>query len=128
LVATVNQAPFSYSVNTKSLRNGKYTLTTKTTYESGKIESSNSDLFVKNPMNLTQIMLQLRHYAWVLLLLALIFGGVIWFMFFRRSGDEYGDSDVSGTFGTPGTYDTTGGTMVPPAGGTPPSSDPYGRY
>ncbi len=109
--------PYSYKVNTTGLRNGRYTLTTKTTYDSGKVDSSNSQIIVNNPMNLTQIMLQLKHYAWVLILLALIAGGAIWFMFFRgNGGDEFGDTDVSGGFGVPGMYDDpNGGTSM---GGT----------
>jgi hypothetical protein len=118
LVATVSSPPFSYTVKTNNLRNGKYTLTTKTYYDSGKVDSSNSSLIVKNPMDLTQIMLQLRHYAWVLILLALIAGGAIWYMFFRGgSGDEFGDTDVSGGFGVPGLYEdpnaAAGGQIAP---------------
>jgi hypothetical protein len=131
LVATVSSPPYSYTVKTTNLRNGKYTLTTKTYYDSGKVDSSNSSLIVKNPMNLTQIMLQLKHYAWVLIVLALIAGGAIWFMFFRGAGggDEFGDTDVSGGFGVPGMYDGgpdggAGGSSVGAGGQIMPNGPP----
>jgi hypothetical protein len=62
LVATVDKTPYSYSVDTTKYRNGKYTLTTKTYYKSGKIDSSNAALVVKNPYSSRQFFLQLRHY------------------------------------------------------------------
>ncbi len=152
LVSTVSTPPYSYTVKTSNLRNGKYTLTTKTYYTSGKVDSSNSAITVNNPMNVTQIMLQLKHYAWVLMLLALAAGGVIWFMFFRGTdGDEFGDTDISGGYGVPGMYDDPNvagaGPQIPstmPPGSSPPvmdmepppsitpvpgqGPDPYGRY
>ena len=148
LVATVTQPPFSYSVKTNNLRNGKYTLTTKTHYSNGKVETSNSSITVKNPLNFNQLMLQLRHYAWVLLLLAVIAGGAIWFLFFKRGPvDEFGDPgmfddgsaggggfDASGyNPGGPadGSVPPMGGEQFTPNGPPPPSSpdsDPFGRY
>lgn len=147
MVATVSTPPFSYSVKTNNLRNGKYTLTTKTHYQSGKIDTSTSTINVNNPLNFTQLMLQLQHFAWLLILLALIAGGAIWFFFFRRPAeDEFGGDD----FGDGGGYDPTmgggyggdgTGTDVPPApggqitpngaggyGAPPGGADPYGRY
>lgn len=148
LVATVTQPPFSYSVKTNNLRNGKYTLTTKTYYSNGKIETSNSSITVKNPLNFTQLMLQLRHYAWVLLLLALIAGGAIWFLFFKRGPvDEFGDPgmfddpNVGGGFdasgfdggagGDPNGMPPMGGDQFTPGGPPPPAApggDTFGRY
>ena len=113
LVATATQPPFSYTLDTRHIRNGTYKLTVKTYYKDGRIDSTDSSIVVKNPIDFTQVMLQLRHYAWLLLLVALIVGGGIWFMFFRRPGDgssQFGDSDD---------------TMTVTPSGTP---DPYGRY
>jgi len=146
LVATVTTPPFSYSVKTNNLRNGKYTLTTKTYYQSGKVDSSTSTINVNNPLNFTQLMLQLQHFAWLLILLALIAGGAIWYFFFRRPAeDDFGDDGFGGDGGgydpmgggyggdgtgtdvppSPGGQVTPGGGGFAPPGGAP---DPYGRY
>lgn len=138
-IATITQPPFSYSVNTKQLRNGTYSLKTITYYENGKTETSTVALKVNNPMNATQILLQLKHYAWLFILLFLIIAGAIWYMFFRNknAGDDgYGDDgygmvNPDGTGGTP--YDGTGGygdpnqgQPQPPAGTPPPTyGSPY---
>jgi len=139
-VHIATQAPFSYSVDTTKLRNGRYTLLTKTFYSSGKIDSKTTTINVKNPLNFAQLMLQLRHYAWILVILALVAGGAIWFLFFKKQPDDefsgdpgmYDDGMGGGGFGGP----TDGSGPPPPAdpyaggGGAPPAAggDPYGRY
>jgi hypothetical protein len=65
VVATVKTAPFSYSVETKKLRNGTYDLTTKTTYSDGHTEIDNQQIKVNNRYNLTQLSLDAKHYAWL---------------------------------------------------------------
>jgi hypothetical protein len=64
VVATVKTAPFSYTVQTKQLRNGIYTLTTKTTYSDGHVATASQKLNVDNPYGLTQLSLDAKHYAW----------------------------------------------------------------
>lgn len=48
LVATKTTAPYAYSVDTTKLKNGTYTLKTKTYYTNGSIKNANQKLLVKN--------------------------------------------------------------------------------
>jgi outer membrane biosynthesis protein TonB len=64
-VAVVTKAPFSYSVDTKHLRNGNYTLTVKTTYADGTTQTNTQQLLVKNAYDWTQFSLDAKHYAWI---------------------------------------------------------------
>ena len=126
LVMTVNEPPYSYSVDSSNMRNGRYTLTTKTYYTDGKIDSTDADLVVSNPLNAKQLMLQLKHYAWAVILLFLIIGGVIWFMFFRnRGGGEFGDGYGS-DFNNDGSYPGSGDPYAPggPQSGVITPNDP----
>jgi chitodextrinase len=97
LIATVKESPYSYSVNTKNLKNGSYTLTTKTYYSDGTIDTKNATLVVKNPMDFHQIMLQLGAFAWVIILLLIMAAGAVWYFYFRSKtggdGDDYSDTD-----------------------------------
>lgn len=98
LVITVNEPPYSYSVDTSNLRNGRYTLTTKTTYTDGTSDSVDSVLNVSNPLSAKQLGLQLRHYAWLILLLMIATGAFVYYRFFRLRdtfGDGYNDLDVN---------------------------------
>lgn len=126
LAMTVNEPPYSYSVDSSNMRNGRYTLTTKTYYTDGKVDSTDADLVVSNALNAKQLMLQLKHYAWAVILLFLIIGGVVWFMFFRnRGGDGFGDGYGS-EFAADGTG--YGGDPYAPQGpqnGVAPPNDPY---
>lgn len=138
LKATVNEPPYTYSVDSSNMRNGKYTLVVKTYYKDGsQPDESTQELNVKNPLNAKQIMLQLQHYAWLIILLLLIIGGLVWFLFFRnRGGNDFGDG--YGDYGSgDGGYDPyavppppADPNLVPPTdpnvGGNP--NDPYGRY
>ena len=85
LVATVESAPYNYSVDTTKLRNGNYTLTSKTYYKDGTTDTKNTALVVKNPFSMTQLGLQARHYAWLIIILAIIIVDVIWTLIRRRS-------------------------------------------
>jgi hypothetical protein len=71
LVAVVNHAPYTYKINTNKLRNGKYTLTTKTFYTTGKIALASENLSVKNPLSAEQFWLQIDRYLWLLFLIVL---------------------------------------------------------
>lgn len=148
VVRTVSDPPYSYSVETGNLRNGTYTLTVKTYYDDGTTDSTDSQLLVKNPLNATQLMLQLKHYAWLVILLILIIAGAIGFLIFRKrgggGGDEFGGdfgsypSDPNSQYGAPGAssvitpapgqqpYDPNNPNGTPPA--APPGGNPYGSY
>jgi hypothetical protein len=114
LVATVDKTPYSYSVDTTKYRNGKYTLTTKTYYKSGKIDSSNAALVVKNPYSSRQFFLQLRHYAWLVIIALLIVGELLWMRFFKHRSfkNPYGGAGTGTGFGGIG-----GGTTPTSTGG-----------
>ena len=121
LIATVKEPPYTYSVKTDGLRNGKYRLTTKTYYQDGTVDTKNTSLTVKNPMNFKQVMLQVGGYAWVIVLVLVIAAVGVWFVFFRKRGDgNYTDSDGY-MFGP--TDPTSPSGPVPPIGPTytPPS-------
>jgi hypothetical protein len=139
LVMSVNEPPYSYSVDSSNMRNGRYTLTTKTFYTDGKVDSSDSDLVVSNPLNAQQLMLQLKHYAWAVILLFLIIGGVVWFMFFRNRGgdgfgDGYGSDFAAGDGGYPGGGDPyapggqQNGVITPDPNGNPGQYPPSDQY
>jgi hypothetical protein len=78
LVATVTQAPYTYVVPTKTLRNGKYKLTTKTYYKDGTVAARNTALIVKNPFGWTQFGLQVRHYGWYLFVILVFIVAATW--------------------------------------------------
>lgn len=82
-VATVTQPPYSYKLNTHNLLNGKYTLQTKIFYTSGKVSLTSSHLAVKNPPSIKQFLLELKHYAWIFILLVLVIAIAIYFRFLR---------------------------------------------
>jgi Bacterial Ig domain len=88
LVATVTKPPYNYSVNTEGLRNGNYTLTSKTYYKNGKIASKDTALVVKNPLDWAQLKLQLRHYVWVIIVAAIIIVDIVWTLL-RRSEKKW---------------------------------------
>lgn len=116
LAITVNEPPYSYSVNTTELRNGKYRLTTKTYYTDGSNDSADSVLNVSNPLSGKQLGLQLRHYAW-LIILVIIATGVFIYVRFLRPRNDYGDGyDESESVGAP----------LSSVGKVPPSQ-PYGQ-
>ena len=83
LVSTDTAPPYSHSIDTMNLANGKYSLTTKTYYKDGKVETSMASLVVNNPFGAKQLWLQLKRYAWLVALLLAIAGGLIYLKFFR---------------------------------------------
>lgn len=84
LVATESAPPYEYSVKVTSLRNGKYTLTTKTYYQDGTINAKNTALIVKNPFGWNQVKLQLQHYIIFIVPTVAILAGVAWYSIRRR--------------------------------------------
>ncbi len=104
-LASITRAPFSYTVDTRHLRNGTYTLTVTTTYGDGTTKSSSQKIDIKNPYSWTQFSLDAKHYAWVsvpssVLLLAGL-GIAVAFLLRRRkwafgmAGQDHGLSNYS---------------------------------
>jgi len=83
-VATVSTPPYQYTIDTQKLRNGTYTVMTKTHYKDGKVDSTSSSIVVKNPFGVTQALLQLRHFAWLVALLALVGGELVYLRFYKH--------------------------------------------
>ncbi len=83
VVSTDTTPPYSFSIDTTNMRNGSYTLLTKTYYQDGKTDSSESSLVVKNAFGIKQFWLQLRHFAWLVIILIVIAGELIYLRFFR---------------------------------------------
>lgn len=126
LIATVKEPPYTYSVKTDNMRNGKYQLTTKTYYEDGTIDTKNTSLTVKNPMSFKQVMLQVGGFAWLIILVLVIAAVGVWYVFFRnRGGDDYTDSDGY-MFGPTDPSNPMG--PPPPAGPTYMPPGPGGQY
>lgn len=129
LIATVKEPPYTYSVQTENMRNGKYQLTTKTHYEDGTVDTKNTSLTVKNPMSFKQVMLQVGSFAWLIILVLVIAAVGVWFVFFRNRGDDnYTDSDGY-MFGPTDPSNPTGPMgPPPPAGPTYMPPGPGGQY
>lgn len=133
LIASIKEPPYSYSVNTKNMKNGTYKLTTRTYYEDGTVDTKDASLVVKNPMSFKQIMLQLGGLIWVILLVLIMAVAGVWYFFFRNrnsGGDDYDGDDGymfgptgSGPVGPMGPNDPMVG---PPSYGPPPP--PAGPY
>lgn len=120
LIATIKEPPYTYSVQTDNLRNGKYQLVTKTYYEDGTVDTKNTALTVKNPMNFKQVMLQIGGFAWLIVLVLVIAAVGVWFVFFRKRDDgDYSDSDgyMFGPTGGTTPPSGSGSNLAPPAGG-----------
>jgi hypothetical protein len=86
VVSTDTTPPYAHNVNTVNLRNGTYSLTSKTYYKDGKVDSSKVSLVVKNPFGLTQLWLQLKHYAWLIVILLIVAGELFYLKFVRGKG------------------------------------------
>jgi hypothetical protein len=88
VVGTDVTAPYGHSIDSDRMRNGTYTLTTKTYYQDGTVDTSNASFVVSNPLSLTQVLLQLRHYAWLVIIVLIIIGEFGYLAFFRRKGQS----------------------------------------
>lgn len=119
LVATVKTAPYTYHLDTASLLNGKYVLTTKTFYANGQSKSVSQTVLVKNKFGLTQFGLWFKKYGIVLVLLLLVaVAGIIAFIVHKRKGSD-------GDYFDDGTYDTAPSPTVMPE--SPIANDPTSR-
>ncbi len=111
LVATVTQAPYNYSIDTTSLRNGNYQLQTKTYFQDGSVSAKDTALIVKNPMDWNQFRLQARHYFLFVIVGILLIGALVWYLIQRR-GDNWLNSKMKSP---PYTPNNTGNGNTPTA-------------
>jgi hypothetical protein len=104
LVHTDTAPPYSYSVDTTNLANGTYALGTKTFYKDGKTTMSTSSLVVNNAFGAKQLWLQLKRYAWVVALLIIAAGGLLYLKLLRGQGKSFFSKNDrgSGTIATSG--------------------------
>ena len=126
LLATVTEAPYKYTLKTEDMRNGNYTLTAKTYYADNTLDATNTSVVVKNPFSAKQVLLQLRHYAWLVVIVLIIVADAIWILFRRRKNrndafkppkDQFTvfGGDNSGSFNNPG----AAGPISPASPGSP---------
>jgi hypothetical protein len=112
VVSTDTTPPYSHSVDTNKLRNGTYTLTTKTYYKDGKVDSSKASLVVNNPFGAGQLWLQVKHYAWLIALLLIAAGVLVYFQVFRGNGKfPYGKGTGAASSSGHGQVIVGGGTI-----------------
>jgi len=102
VVSTDTAPPYAHNIDTKSMRNGTYSLTSKTYYVDGKTDTSKVSLVVNNPFGLKQLWLQLKHYAWLIIILLIIAGELVYLKFIRGrkpSGRQGFNSPLPSAFG-----------------------------
>lgn len=86
LAATDTDAPYNFTLDTSKYRNGTYSLTTKTYYKDGAVDTSTASIAVKNAFSLMQFWLQLRHYAWLVVIVLVVIAELVYLKFFRHRG------------------------------------------
>lgn len=114
LLATDDSPPYSYTLDTTQYRNGSYTFTTRTYYQDGAPDISNSTIVVKNKLTPHQLWLNVVHYAWLIVIVLVIVAEILYLKFFRRNRHRppSGPMPGAGRFGGQGQ-----GTGGPAAGG-----------
>jgi hypothetical protein len=126
LVATRTSVPFSYDVQTKELRNGTYTLTTKTKYSDGDIVTASQKIKVNNPYDLKQLSLDAKHYAWLSVPFGILFlvavGLGLYILFRSRNGRMHGYARQGISAPTVTTMNSLDATVIEPT--VKPGEDP----
>jgi hypothetical protein len=112
LIATKDTSPYTYTFDSKKLRNGTYDMTVKTYYSSGIVSDQKQKLVVKNPVTIGYIM---AHYATgiggsILGLLIIVF--LLWKYVWPRFGNriptsnyDYGYAVTTDSSNTAAGYD-----------------------
>jgi hypothetical protein len=77
LVDTETKPPYKYNINTKALKNGTYTLVSKTIYADGVTKQATQHIVVRNASSNGSLF-------WVYALLAVIVIVFVWVMFLKR--------------------------------------------
>lgn len=119
VVSTDTTPPYSQSIDSDNMRNGTYSLTTKTYYKDGTIDSSVASFVVRNPLDVKQVLLQLKHFAWLIIILLIIAGELVYLKFFknRPHGNLPGSGGINAASGHGNVVigGSSGGTAVQPA-------------
>lgn len=131
IVSTDTTPPYAHNINTAKLRNGNYSLTSKTYYKDGKVDTSKVSLVVKNPFGVTQLWLQLKHYAWLIVILLIVAGELFYLRFIRgrasfkpkgrggaSQGNNSGHGDVVVGGSAPPAVPSASGAVVSPGQAT----------
>lgn len=97
-VATKTVAPFTYNFDTKPLKNGTYSITVKTFYKSGTVDSNTDKLAISNPVTFSYVM---KHYSVSIISVVVILSGLMYvawrYLFSKHSKGGDSDSDSTGT-------------------------------
>ncbi len=112
LIKTVNIPPYAHRIDTPSMLNGSYKLTTKTYYTNGTTNTVNQTMQVTNKFGLTQLKLIVQKYAGLMLLLVILLVAAVAALIMRRNRTPgaSGNGAASGSVGGPG-----GGNVVAPS-------------
>ncbi len=85
LLATVTTPPYSYNLNTSTILNGTYNLTTKAFYTDGKILTSTQVVELNNPESISQLRLAGQKYVLPWLIDAVIVLSLIYVFLIRKN-------------------------------------------
>jgi hypothetical protein len=102
LIATKTNSPFTYLLDTKTMKNGEYTMVVKTSYSNGTVDTRTDMVVVKNKIDASYVA---RHYGVTTLatIAALaVFGGLIWKLVlpkFNFKHASHGSDDIDTHFG-----------------------------
>lgn len=99
LIATLNGSPYKHTLDTSHVRNGTYMLTTKTYYADNSVDAVDTSVVVNNPMSATQLLLQAKHFWWLVLIVVLVLGDIIWMAVHRRKHAKNGPVPPAATGG-----------------------------
>lgn len=115
LLITIDNAPFTYKLDTTDILNGTYKFTTETFYVNGKTSTVNQQLVVRNPISFNQVRLAAQKYAPPIIIPIIL---IVCVFFLLRSG-LLRNIGKRGGGGTSTPQITVGGNNTPPVGGGP---------
>jgi hypothetical protein len=114
LLITIDNAPFTYKLDTTNILNGTYKFTTETFYVNGKTSSVSQQLVIRNKISFNQVRLAAQKYAPPIIIPIILIACVF---FLLRSGIFRNIGKKGGGPRTP--QITVGGNKTPPVGGGP---------
>lgn len=84
VISSSTTPPYKYSIDNTDYRNGTYELTSKTYYKDGEVETGKVSLVIDNPFSLKAAWLEIKHYAWLVIILLIIIGELLYLTLFKR--------------------------------------------
>lgn len=116
LIATRTTSPFTYALNTKTLKNDTYQLTIKTFYQNGTVDSATDDIAVRNPVTISYVLAHYTAVAGGTLLAAVLVLFFLWRFVWPHFHGGSGPAD-GGNYGVYTSYvgPTAGGSSAPVA-------------